>query len=231
MKERPILFSGEMVRAILDGRKTQTRRVVKPQPDSVRSSALVKSGYETKHGYEIKCPYGQPGDRLWVRESFQLVIDPEKYIDEKTFKQGKISLSELFGNWHQRDKTKVSDDKEHYWIYKADGNPVLNTPLKNIRWKPSIHMPRIASRINLEITNIRIERLQDISEEDATAEGTSLISKDTTGNKALFSTRRNAYRCLWESINGNDRLARNCYTCSKFVEIDPVKAEIKCRED
>lgn len=75
MKERPILFSGEMVRAILEGRKTQTRRVIKPQPDNVRNSVFVKSGFETNHGYEIKCPYGQPGDRLWVRETWVWVIE------------------------------------------------------------------------------------------------------------------------------------------------------------
>lgn len=140
MKERPILFSGEMVRAILEGRKTQTRRVIKPQPDSARNSVFVKSGFETKHGYEIKCPYGQPGDRLWVRETW--------------------------GLWD----TDPKDGPERAKIfYRAtDEN---RRDLRYQRWRPSIHMPRWASRINLEITNIRIERVQDITEEDAKAEG------------------------------------------------------------
>ncbi len=163
MKERPILFKGEMIRAILEGRKTQTRRVVKPQPDSVRKSVFVESGYETIHGYEIKCPYGQVGDRLWVRETFN------------------------------------SDWCDHV-IYKADGGSAIDAGYKTEpKWKPSIHMKRQYSRINLEITDIRIERLQDITEKDSQDEGVSLLNLGDLG----IETNKSAFRSLWDNINAS----------------------------
>jgi hypothetical protein len=130
--EHPILFTGEMVRAILEGRKTQTRRVIKPQPHAgVRRSPFVKSGLEDGHGREIRCPYVQPGHTLWVRET-----------------------------WH-------SGEGHGHVLYKEAH--VDHCP--GIKWKPSIHMPRWASRITLEVRDIKVERVQDITEEDASAEG------------------------------------------------------------
>lgn len=161
MKERPILFSGDMVRAILYGQKTQTRPVIADKildrfesvdPDDYGEGM---PSYETEDGQLILlsdlCPYGQVGDRLWVRETF---------------------------TW---------DDISGKFLYKADNH--YDLPYQS-KWKPSIHMPRKASRITLEITDIRIERLQDISEEDAIAEGM---------NPEL---PRAKFRSLWESING-----------------------------
>jgi len=159
MKERPILFSAPMVRAILDGSKTQTRRIVKSQSN-------------------ICCPFGKPGDRLWVRETFQ-------------------------GPLFDSDNSKCC-------VYRADGGeaPEYVDADDNLRqgWKPSIFMPRWASRITLEITGVRVERLQDISASDCYAEGCfrpdqlkSLGSEVTTRDNA-----RGAYRKLWESINGAD---------------------------
>lgn len=118
MQSKPIIFSGPMVRAILEGRKTQTRRIVKPNSWVIDIS---------------RCPYGHPGDHLWVRETF-----------------GESGYKRL-----------------EYKAFPADGKDFRCVS----RWKPSIHMPRWASRINLLVKNVRVERLQDISEEDAKAEG------------------------------------------------------------
>lgn len=134
-KERPILFNGEMVRAILDGRKTQTRRIVNPQP--VMASGVWGGPYlkaPEGHSKDITCPFGDVGDRLYVRETFCV---------------------------------STGDDGSVIPYYKADG--MHGEKFRG--WKPSIHMPRWASRITLEVTGVRIERLRDISEEDAKAEG------------------------------------------------------------
>lgn len=159
MKERPILFSGEMVRAILDGRKTQTRRAMKPQPKQINSSYwgwARKSVFLHRHrlgsGFPEwiqRCPYGKPGDRLYVRETW--------------------------GISHHGGATIKGTPHDPYVLYRATNSEPTGDELENqwepFKWRPSIHMPRWASRILLEITDVRVERLQDISEEDARAEG------------------------------------------------------------
>ncbi|QRI88699.1 hypothetical protein JQN63_20425 [Delftia lacustris] len=190
MRERPILFSGPMVRALLAGTKTQTRRVVKPQPDSTHSGfpywnvggyraswcRSAADGGPLVPANPLLCPYGQPGDRLWVRETFG------HFERNENFKPG----CEVF--------------------YRADGNCLELEP-----WRPSIHMPRWASRITLEITGVRVERLQDISEADARAEGIECMAGDPecgyrnyldqTGQDWSLSPRE-SFQSLWESING-----------------------------
>lgn len=178
MKERPILFSGEMVRAILDGRKTQTRRVIKPQPGNdicgiyaeetadfsgqtgrwILNAKTLTGKYWAK-GF-IKCPYGQPGDRLWVRE---------------TFAYAPGSLPEENRIWYK------SDDE-----LRRDELAV---------WRPSIHMPRRASRINIEITNTGVERVQDITVENAISEGVDVY----VGWHAEHAMKK--FITLWNSIN------------------------------
>jgi len=140
MTERPILFSAEMVRAILDGRKTQTRRIVKPQPTGATSwlPHIEASGFYpdkiSAKPERLVCKYGQSGDQLWVRET-----------------------------WAKGETAGVAR-------YRAT-DPQCDDTTSGLRWRPSIHMPRWASRITLRITDIRVERLQDISEDDARAEG------------------------------------------------------------
>ena len=198
MKERPILFNGEMVRAILDGGKTQTRRVVKPQPvvefykaNGTSQERVSEEVYRTAPGWpddrfhifrktpeargamsplwaELNCPYGQPGDRLWVRETFCHVTDANDY-----------------------NKKSV--------LYRASHN----TDAYAGCWKPSIHMPRWASRITLEITAVRVERLQDISEADAVAEGCTGTSLGPHVSADELETARDHFRRLWDSIYGN----------------------------
>jgi len=157
IKERPILFSGPMVRAILDGRKTQTRRILKPQP-----ICTANDNWDIRSEGVWKCPYGQPGDRLWVRETW----------------------------------------RRHYGSvnYRADHEDGAG----HMRWRPSIHMPRWASRITLEITDVRVQQLQDITVTDIYAEGFDPWG-DTQTRTADFGDVSHVYEwyaSLWDKING-----------------------------
>jgi hypothetical protein len=174
VKDRPILFRGPMVKAILDGRKTQTRRVIKPQPPSVEEVLkLSGSGYKwmacSDWGKPAQfrpvgpvwavrqiapeplmhiCPYGAPCDRLWVRESLRRGAANEWHY----------SADDLVVTVPSRDKEAVSALR--VWAHHKEGDSC-----------PSIHMPRWASRITLEVTKVRVERVKDCSEADARAEG------------------------------------------------------------
>lgn len=211
MKERPILFSGEMVRALLEGRKTQTRRVVKPTKDRNGSGcelAPCEIAGEINNGDYHLCPYGQPGDRLWVRENFLQLM------------HGPVTDGEI--------------------KYRADLHPSETGSQPNDGWwwksRPSIHMPRWASRILLEIISARVERLQEISEADAKAEGAFFTDygrqcfhkgaprdavkcpapddhhpqregwsmASTESHEQCLSSARMAFANLWEKINGPD---------------------------
>ncbi len=178
VKERPILFSEPMVRAIIAGQKTQTRRVVKAglQPDEWLDRCQYNAkgwavnndeGCDCKHG--VSCPYGEIGDRLWVREAWSIV----PHVTEDGPK-----------NKAKGDGTGVT------WRAAWDGNP------SGFKWKPSIHMPRWASRINLEIVGVDVERLKDIKDLDAIAEGVRFAGVPAS------LTDRGAFAKLWESING-----------------------------
>lgn len=220
MKERPILFNTEMVKAILEGRKTQTRRVIKPKSkalhdDNVACIVHRESGdkwYQdhvfsmrgkhgvwedyTLEGFLALCPFGQVGGRLWVRETFRL-FDPDE-CPHSDFPCG-------CPNWGTP-------------LYRAS-----HDCFDGEKWKPSIHMPRSASRILLEITSIRVERLNDISRADAVKEGIETLMVDcsrdglkttykdyTSHNNAI--TRNNpidSFRTLWESVNGADSWGKN----------------------
>jgi hypothetical protein len=158
-----------MVRAIIDGRKTQTRRIVKNQ-DWYR----LKGEYGEKLRSVDTCLYGKPGDRLWVRESFSSWHMGCHWYDCTREGRSKPSCSNLF--------------------YRA----THHFPDDDQRWVPSIHMPRWASRITLEITGVRVERLRDISEADAVAEGCQCAGVPAS------LTNRGAFAKLWESINGPD---------------------------
>ncbi|MCK1825998.1 hypothetical protein MX655_10645 [Pseudomonas aeruginosa] len=194
MKERPILFTGPMVGAILEGRKTVTRRVVKPQPDFLGSMVDPNTPFKTLDAglhARITCPYGEPGDRLWVREAWAA----DAQVDA-------IAPSDL-------------SQGEPIW-YPADLS-VRQTGCSMIskgRVRPSIHMPRWASRILLEITAVRVERLQDISEEQALAEGVRGEPCDHAQQACADigcwgDTAKGAFGFLWESLNGEGSWAAN----------------------
>lgn len=248
LKERPILFNGDMVRALLDGRKTQTRRVIKQQPtvhvDHFRHvSRCAKTGRmdwqacdkagKPVHAFKKKpcfvseiaqCPYGQPGDRLWVRETHfvnGMVCDDEPYPEV---------------------------------TYRADPLPCWEGEEQDIRWTPSIFMPRWASRITLEIVSVRVERLQDISENDAQNEGAFFTDygrqcfhygaprdvgqcpaaeehhpkragwsmHPTTSHEQCLLTARTAFANLWGAINGTESWEANPWVW--VVEFKRVEA-------
>ncbi len=191
VKERPILFSGEMVMAILDGRKTMTRRVIKPQPEV--KYANVWFNRDTRMfdfrrcspWSSIRCPYGQPGDRLWVRETWQDFCPMWN------------------GSWCGHG-TLEGIKQDHRPVYKADpdelwlrGNGDEKKP--PCRWRPSIHMPRWASRITLEITDVGVERVQEISKGDAIDEG--VLSEGHPEWDGNPDEPQRHFRLLWDSIN------------------------------
>lgn len=194
MKERPILFSGDMVKALLAGRKTQTRRII--TPEHIYTSMPVEEVFANmlpKHrdmalGW---CRYGRPGERLWVKETFVASVD------------GKIT-------------------------YRAS-IPYGNLDCHFKPWRPSIFMPRSASRITLEITSVGIERLNDISEADAIREGIKPVSFGITDHGYEWApdedgttTARESFTCLWESINGAGSWAANPWVwVIKFKRITP----------
>lgn len=187
MKERPILFSGTMIRAILDGRKTQTRRILKSQPPSGALCVAVFHHPDPRTHFWANdrsglldwaqaCPYGEVGDRLYVRETWQHSNHP-------------------FGAY----------ENDCLIFYRADYlhdplGPDLERSADGIRreWRPSIHMPRAASRITLEVTGVRVERLQEISEEDAIAEGLIVPMYEQDGSGPTYQC---AYRHLWDDLN------------------------------
>ena len=177
-KERPILFSGPMVRAILEGRKTQTRRVCKPltfgwpQYEAVDGELM----YDDNPWVKRDSPYGRPGDRLWVRET--CVIREGSYMQRKTL-----------------DELLVKGPPPSTVYYVATDRIYLGE-----KKTPSIFMPRWASRIMLGVTSVRVERLQDISEDDAKAEGVEAVSVADVPRQAAWSNRQDFSR-LWDSIN------------------------------
>ena len=199
-KERPILFNGPMVHATLSGQKTVTRRVIKIQPHIDASGNFCVGSFNygqdlcgkpvTKHFISGCCPYGKPGDRLWVRETW--------YCDHFEVQKGPYLQP---ADMHDLDQSREDGEL----VYAADGL----TPYEQEQpvWKPSIHMPRWASRILLEITDVRVERLLDITYEQAAAEGVhrgplhEWCASDEGG--ACHKYPVPAFRDLWQSVGGN----------------------------
>lgn len=186
MKERPIIFSGEDVRAILDDRKTKTRRVIKPQAWSYLNDVLGQRQIYARSSPEdfgdptpIRCPYGNPDDHLWVRETWAKIYDTEEGEEEK-------------GPFHFEYKASADFKYPGGWSDDEGDNPDC------AKWKPSIHMPRSAARLILEVESVRADRLQEISEEDALAEGFSIGHSLYDSSLPLV---RGMFAQLWDSIN------------------------------
>ena len=188
MKTRGILFSGAMVRALLDGTKTQTRRVVKPwhgHRGAVDVSTLLESAEQRAQALAW-APYGVSGDRLWVRETWGLC----RFGDVTDWYRGKV------GPTREVDSLREANRLE----YRADHGPQQ----EHCFWRPSILMPRWASRITLEITDVRVERLHDISDTDIRAEGvTAQAVYDLGVTETLHDTSPiGLWRAGWSAING-----------------------------
>lgn len=219
MIERPILFRAEMVKQILAGKKTETRRIIDPQPPADRPDidGYVPHGYSTVKEWPqcrnwwafrcgadwytthqlkpngepkiIKCRFGAVGDRLWVRETF---------------------TASAYNN---------SDGSTH-WLYKADTVDVFSRR----KWKSSMYMPRVASRILLDIVDVRIERLQDITDEGAIAEGIEQlwpIPFWSIGDEYKSTNARKSFCLLWQSIHGRDSWDANPWVfVVKFQKVE-----------
>lgn len=234
MKERPILFSAPMVRAILDGSKTQTRRIIKPQPpaylqppsrefrpvhgtDLWGAFAVYGNAAAVRSQDTITCPYGKPGDRLWVRETFTVV----GYDEDR---------DQILG--------KAGPPDEPWWGVRPKGKASLFSG----KWRPSLFMPRWASRITLEVVSVRVERLTSISGNDAEAEGIERCDNPDHGfiNAVGGEIGRlgcpgcggdpdgeaiKAFRRLWESINGPGSWDANPWVW--VVEFKRIETESK----
>ena len=203
MKERGMIFNGEMVRAILDSRKTQTRRIMKPQPgpcprgghwwpsNVFKTMLHVEEEMQNSKGgwgglVGDACPFGDVGDRIWVRETFQGPLFDYDLMDS-----------------YCKDPTPF--EKPEFCVYKADGKPAPEffDADDNLHccWRPSIHMPRWASRLLLEITSVRVERIRSMSQDDARAEGVIAASGPMEAGLA--------FRELWDSIYGEESWKAN----------------------
>ncbi|MFO4446106.1 morphogenetic protein [Klebsiella quasipneumoniae subsp. quasipneumoniae] len=198
MTERGMIFNGDMVRAILDGRKTQTRRPVKfPVHDKNLGCELAGNELagELSAGNYLNSAFGKPGDRIWVRETFQGPLFDYDLMDS-----------------YCKDPTPF--EKPEFCVYKADGVPAPEfydaDDELHCCWRPSIHMPRWASRILLEITDVRVERLNAISEEDARAEGIidggclNCGEPEPCGCVNPEPDATDAFAYLWQSIYGQE---------------------------
>lgn len=223
MKERPILFSGEMVRAILGGRKTQTRRVVIPQPETrrdlfptepediaedraskklifaIRTGALSTRCLGAQNFAQEFCPFGQAGDRLWVREAHKR---------KDTFAQvTRPELKRPPDHFVARVEYRADGATREQYVDCSEWRCSLETNTE--KWKPSIHMPRWASRITLELTGVRVERVQEIVGQDAIAEGVARRDgyylggphRYVAGKTKVFSLAWQAYKDIWNHLN------------------------------
>jgi len=214
MRERPIIFNADMVRAVLDGRKTQTRRIIKLDHERGMQNPVVrgKGGAVSYVGCRLAatlCPLGAVGDRLWVREAFRV---HSRATDVATLVY------------------KASEQQS--WTQQTHRVPIEKCikPAVVDKWTPSIHMPRWASRITLEITGVRVERLQDISEHDSVAEGVPPAGDllpdypDTyLTPKGDFATAKVAFQRLWASIYGADSWQANPWVW--VIEFKRVEVE------
>ena len=222
--ERGMIFNAEMVRALLSGRKTQTRRIIKPQPEATLSGSLSGKWLSRPlnglllpkiEDIAIHCPFGVVGDRIWVRETFQGPLFDYDLMDS-----------------YCKDPTPV--EKPEFCVYKADGVPAPEfydaDDELHCCWRPSIHMPRWASRILLEITNVRVERLNAINEHDAQAEGVAKLRGGfwkhyQPGWTQHQLSARGSFVTLWKSIYGDESWNSNPWVwVIKFKRIEVLTA-------
>ncbi|EMO2287735.1 hypothetical protein REY87_001020 [Klebsiella variicola] len=233
MKERGMIFNGEMVRAILDGRKTQTRRIMNVQPESNQfgllhiTSSTKRSDIGKYHWAEsnatgnhvrsklFSCPLGSVGDRIWVRETWAILGNEDGCCidwEEKICKGDERSAARIYrASCEQKPNNygpwSIPDD--------ADWKPYTKDYQYEGAWRPSIHMPRWASRILLEITDVRVERLNAISEEDARAEGIidggclNCGEPEPCGCANPEPDATDAFAYLWQSIYGQENWNAN----------------------
>lgn len=207
MKERPILFGAPMVRALLAGTKSQTRRIITPQPRAISVCGATLDGLWIPRGkvdYRVwpkpcrkiaeACPYGQPGERLWVRETWQAWQRTSYEHDEAQ----PVGVKDATASKQRDYDGSIRVDAIEYRATSKSAGP----------WTPSIHMPRWASRITLEVTGVRVRRVQEITDADAEAEGVLTWARESLWPRceamrvAKPSRPRFLFQLLWMEING-----------------------------
>jgi hypothetical protein len=220
MAERPILFGGPMVRAILDGKKSQTRRVLTVRPRDIARGAserdvklanrwkvlggearLLLDQFEVSIA-SVRCPYGAPGDELWVRETH--AIEGQCVAYDADGWCGAV-CSDGGGGRFRVPHGRIADARtKDRGAWPAGGAQAFGLAKYGGRWRPSIHMPRWASRLSLRVLAVRVERLQDITESDILGEGVTVpIAAARTGVPwSSIPTLHDAWRLCWDSING-----------------------------
>ena len=209
MTTRPVIFNAAMVRAILDGTKSVTRRVIKPKPYASTDEFVhhedgtwqehgdlgMCNGCRGPHNAPIRCPFGVPGDKLYVRETWA----PYRGCDEplKSFRSATCARYAADNSVYLLGGDTPPTKLDSYALAPHREMPGGPWP-----WRPSIHMPKFASRITLEVTDVRVERVQDISEEDAKAEGVGAQPHYFRGPEPCLqgSSYRDGFRDLWDSI-------------------------------
>lgn len=226
MRQRPILFSAPMVRAILDGRKTQTRRIVQSPARTMQREGMevIKHrapgdpwygdhvwsmrgrtgvwGDYTDDEFRSLCPYGEPGDRLWVRETWRTASSGRSYTT------GHVSVHVEYREQTSgtRGPERGRQTQTEWALSDEEYDALMRAAYGSSRpyaWRPSIHMPRWASRITLEVTGVRVERLHDITEEDARAEGVTRLDGGSFVSMGVpILGAREALCALWRSTYG-----------------------------
>jgi len=271
MKERPILFSSEMVRAILDGRKTQTRRPVNPQPpknalngvlcwptggEGMPKSWIGKFGYmyevpsvggHTESKF-ITSPYGGPGDRLWVRETWRVYaiypgepIEIEFKADMKHAPVDEAATEE----WEMKIWDQTVEELKRFGCSCEENTEYDISNYPSFKWRPSIHMPRWACRTILEIVDVRMETIQDILRDEAFAEGIEVVDpyeyaeecrplryfayfKDYLDQNNFVSDPIVSFQTLWDSIYSKKQFSfsdNGLVWVYDFKKLEPTHAE------
>lgn len=190
MSIKPILFNTEMVQAIIDGRKTQTRRIIQPQPTNPRRNHVGWLGWDDGHGYRMKPPC-EAGDILWVRETWCEPYMHGQYV-------------------YRADYPDEHDIVPNNAVYEFDNELHISVSANLLRWRPSIHMPRSAARIFLRVKDVWVERLYDMIEEDAIAEGFADLPAGTDSPLQRFSE-------LWDKTIKRDSLREFGYHANPWV--------------
>jgi hypothetical protein len=226
MTARPILMSGPMVQALLDGTKTQTRRVVNPRiyveltasddPESITTGAVQQSdpAFGVACKQYVRCPYGAVGDQLWVRETWQYADWTE---DGMPWIRYRADDATRFVDGHLLTEADCDRLTDRWESLSDPANVAIDGKAADRTWRPSIFMPRWASRITLTIADIRVQRLQEISDSDCVAEGIS-VAPIARSEISPFEF----YRDLWESINGAESWALNPWVWALTFRVEPT---------
>lgn len=208
MADRPIRFSGPEVRALMEGRKTQTRPVLKPQPDLrgrvdfgtiLPGQRCVAYGTAVEVG-TLRLPYA-PGDRLWVKEAHRFIAGTGSHNWDGAY-QYRADGAVKYGRWMTADEWGEVDPSN--------------------RWRPSIHMPRWASRLTLHVTEVRVQRLQDIYTDDALAEGIERNWRPGASSLELMAqgVAKSAFAALWNSLHGPDAWDQNPWVAAISFKVE-----------